>query len=152
MIEGEVCWLKRTDIEEAVDVYKEGMKMEKPPGQGSRSYVREILEDNRCIVYKEEGEIKGLAEFEGFERFVELNFMCALEPGKGIGSCLMKKLAEHCKEQGFDRIVTGVSNKDERAQSFYDSLGFVRFFVKDKEEFKVYKLEVLPEKILEETI
>ncbi|KAM6925568.1 N-acetyltransferase 8 [Xenentodon cancila] len=76
------------------------------------------------------GEVNG-AEFDqeaADENYGEMSHLVVVFPWrrKNLGSRLMRKVLDFCKERGFTRIVTDVSSPQTAAISMYQKLGFVQ--------------------------
>jgi ribosomal protein S18 acetylase RimI-like enzyme len=46
---------------------------------------------------------------------------------KKVGIALMQQMLDHCRDNGFDTLWLGVWEKNDRAFSFYEKLGFKKF-------------------------
>jgi len=44
---------------------------------------------------------------------------------RGIGEAIMKKIIEHCRENGYCKVTLEVRNDNEKAQHLYQKMGFV---------------------------
>lgn len=116
--------LRKRDLNEAARVFFEGMLLEKPPGRGTLSSIETHLRE--CIVFvdKEKGRIVGLISGREIAKGLRITFICALRQRCGIGSALMRRIAQYCVRKRIRFVYSNVSLQDERALRFYEKCGF----------------------------
>lgn len=113
------------EFEEAVAVFQQGLMMENPPGPAPREIVEGNLKEYKTLVHKNENEnINGLLTFEENKNEVSMFFLCAIEPRRGIGTRLLRKLSKYCLRNNKKTIYSTVSAIDEGAKKFYYRSGF----------------------------
>ncbi len=122
---GVIGRLARKDIEAAVTLFQHGLSMEIPPGSMGRDAIRAELLKTVCLVHKTGTALDGIVNFR-FNRSqnVTLMFVCSSRPGRGIGTGLLRSVAELGARNHAEWIYSGVSSMDERAMGFYHALGF----------------------------
>lgn len=138
--------LQKTDIPEAVKVYIEGLRMQIPPGDASSEKISKKLESEVItFVYKENENILGLVSFKTLDKnSIKLDFICAIESGRGIGKSLMKELANYANGNNIKFIYSRASSRDIRTIKFYESCGFEVYGQEKSEEsgLVLYKVKL----------
>ncbi|MFX0168942.1 MAG: GNAT family N-acetyltransferase [Candidatus Hodarchaeota archaeon] len=81
---------------------------------------------NRTIwLAMEDKEVKGLVDFFLKPPRVHIKFLCAIPPGQGTGTLILRYLANYCLSRKISTITAEVSKDDSRAWNFYfNHLGF----------------------------
>jgi L-amino acid N-acyltransferase YncA len=119
--------LKESDLNEIVKIYIQGVQEQIPPGDIPIEKAQERFQKFQTFVYKEEDKILGLVLFDTLEKEVELLFIYAVEPRKGIGRKLMDELINYAVENKRESIISTVSTIDDRVMKFYESCGFEKY-------------------------
>ena len=143
--------LKSKDIREAAKVYNKGLRMEIPKGFSTLNKTIKHLKEVETFVYKKNNKIKGLISFIFKNKNkIKIDFICALEQRKGIGTALMKRLTKFSIRKKIKFIYSNVSSQDKRTIKFYESCGFKRYgkYFADK-NFMLFRIKAKPEWILE---
>lgn len=139
--------LKKKDIKEAAKVYQKGLSMEIPKGYCNLDKLIKVLDKEVLgYVYKIKNKIKGLVSFyfNGKDRIV-IDFICALIQRKGIGTKLMKKLANLALKKKVRYIYSTVLTKDKKVMAFYKNCGFKKYKqYYAKKDFLLYGVKVKP--------
>lgn len=94
--------------------------------------------------------IKGLVTFTfRTESAIDIIFICSIELRKGIGTKLIKELAEYAIKNKASVIYSAVSSGDKGVMKFYKNCGFRRYG-KPYVEMKlvIYPIKASPKKIL----
>lgn len=138
--------------------------MEKPPGsaepfdelkEGIRVHLRIFLleqKKNRYIwLALEDTTIIGLLDFYHKPDELFIRFICAIPPGKGTGTRLLRHLAEYGQAHNLTVIRTTVSSIDSRALNFYfEHLGFQKVGSRIEEPgFELFVAAIQPQVLLE---
>ena len=94
--------------------------------------------------------IRGLLDFYLEESDIRIRFICAIRPGQGVGTQLMRHLAEFSQTKRVSTIRSTVSSLDRRAIGFYfDHLGFEKAGQHLKEPgFCLFAAAIDPEDLL----
>lgn len=131
------------DIKQVAKLYIEGAKKQDPPSTFKFDYIINLLRHTKCLVHKTKNKIDGILVFE-LKRLIfkkiEMTFIYAKTPRKGIGAKLVIALADYAIYNRRKKIYSAVSVDDKTAYSFYDSLGFKKYG-KPFYRKKVYKIQ-----------
>ena len=156
-----VEWLNianEAELDEAVEVYMEGMRREIPP-HGS-AYQKDVLKKKlrsiSCFVFKSNGWIAGLLTFSVkgfFWKYVVMDFICSMNQRKGIGVELMMALAAFAIQNNITKIYSSISVLDAAAMNFYfKKCGFKKTGSKTLHwptDFEVAEIAVAPRELLQ---
>lgn len=140
--------LTKDDLVEAAKVYMKGLSMEIPIGYKSLQDSIKSLERTKCFVYKENNAILGLVCFNTTGPEIIIEFICAIKPRNGIGSSLLKKLAEFALKNNSIFISSTVSTQDERALRFYEHCGFLKYGQQLDDDLLLNKIRAKPNDII----
>lgn len=121
--------LKKKNIKEAAKVYQKGLSMEIPKGYCKLDKLIKVLDKEvLCYIYKIDNKIKGLISFYFKGKYnIVVDFICAIYQGRGIGTKLMKKLADYALKKKVRYICSNVSTKDKKVMTFYKNCGFKKY-------------------------
>jgi ribosomal protein S18 acetylase RimI-like enzyme len=146
--------LQAKDIKQVADVYVRGLAEQNPPGEKiSPEQAEEKLRHKSCLVYKTGGVIEGLLLFSISDpRTITIDFICSLKHRRGVGSELLRYLAEHSGKEGIKYIHSTVSTWDKRAMDFYKHCGFKKYGERLEEhggqDFLLDKVRAVPDEIV----
>lgn len=141
--------LRKKDLNKAVEVYSKGLLMEEPEGAPDHKKIKSDLIKNKCLVYKERKDIDGLVTYAEGEEGIILTFICALTPGQGIGSKLLRQIALEGTKKNIHIIKTVISSEDRRALRFYlKTCGFKIYGKHFDYGFPIYQAEITPKELL----
>lgn len=149
-------------LEKAASIYAKGLLIEEPPGSTEPlDVLTELMKENlqRYLERKEtrhiwmatiEENIRGLLDFCLEEPNIRIQFICAIPPGQGVGTQLMRHLARFAQTKRVSTIRSTVSSLDQRAIIFYfDHLGFEKVGQRLKEPgFYLFVAAIDPEDLL----
>lgn len=146
--------LQPRDIKQAVDVYIQGLAKQNPPEESvPPEQAEEKLRRKSCLVYKTDGTIEGLLLFSSSDRSVTIDFICSLKHREGVGSELIRYLAEHRGKADIKYIYSTVSTWDKRAMVFYKHCGFKKYGERledhNGQDFLLDKIRATPAEIIE---
>lgn len=143
-------------------MYAQGLLMEEPPG--STEPLQELTESlqlhlqiylhqkgNRHILLVQiEKSIIGLVDFYHNPEELFIRFICAIPPRQGLGTQMLRHLAEYCLTHDIALIKSTVSSLDQRACNFYfNRLGFQKVGTRVEEPgFDLYLAEIHPDILL----
>ncbi len=133
----QVSPLSKQNLEQAAQIYAQGLLMEEPPGSSEPfDELVESLElhlqialgvkDNRQIwLAMRKDIIKGLLDFYHRPNELFIRFICAIPSRQGTGTLLLNQLAHYGLSNHIDHVKATVSSLDSRAQEFYfNHIGF----------------------------
>jgi ribosomal protein S18 acetylase RimI-like enzyme len=133
------------DLDAAAAVYLAGLQMQTPPGGigGTVEYIKTKMNGYRILVYKEGDRILGLVSYSiNADHQAEIDFICALEPGRGIGTSLLREMAKLIAAQDVSEVLSSMSSLDERAMNFYKRSGFTIYAEKrERDNFLIYLIK-----------
>ena len=95
--------------------------------------IRAIATDNPCYVYESDGNVLGYCYAHPWKGKAAYNNTCEttvyLAPGnehKGIGTQLMNKLIEDCRQRGVHVLIACITGGNEASNVMHEKLGFKR--------------------------
>jgi ribosomal protein S18 acetylase RimI-like enzyme len=140
--------LQTSELTEAARVIQRGLQRQIPGERGKLSKIIENLRKQNCFVYKEKGEIKGIVWFRINKNNIQIKFICADKPRKGIGSRLILNLAQYGLAKKIRYVISIVSLADIKAVKFYNSLGFKQYkkFKSNGSYIRVRPIDIIKKK------
>ncbi len=153
--------LTTNNLNQAVQLYAQGILMEVPPGStDSEENLMKLLKNHlrRYLHHHQQRQIwlafkaatpQGLLDFYHYQRSIRIRFICAIPPRQGIGTYLMVKLAKFAIQKEIEMIRSTVSTQDRRAIDFYFThLGFTQTGQRKEDDGLVLYLAVIEPKTL----
>ena len=126
-------WSEAGEVEQAevVALFRQGLAAQRPPDERTAVAARALLAEwlavprTGVLIARAQGRrLVGLIVFRNEPPSVRILFICAREPRKGVGTALVRALAELAAGHGSAELRAGYSERDERASGFYRKLGF----------------------------
>ncbi len=142
--------LKKENVVKAAKIYYCGLSMQVPKGYWALREIINHLNKINVFVYKDAKKILGLVSFKiKHENEIYIDFICAVESGKGIGKKLMRYLAYFAYKNKVKYILSHVSTKDKKVMKFYESCGFKKYAqYYARKDFLLYRIKAKPKKII----